>query len=525
MTKKALPSQSPNSQGRLSLGSENTYKRKEISMFRNMLSRSWLSVIRKPSRTVILIIILFVMANMMLATIAIKSAVSESVQYAKETLGGEVYLQADMEALRAEAEANMGADGTMSGGRMQIERPTISIETANTIADSEYVRDYAYSVQASANASSYQLIETEESEMRRELEERMGNAEMPSGMFGSGGGFAFSTGDTTIVGINSFAFISDVEAGNMELAEGEIFDESSTDGVMISADLALENDLKVGDSITLKTTDDAETEITLHIVGTFDNTTDNYDPNTIYTNIETAGKFSSDEMGAQSVKYYLVNAEDKDAFVAEALQKYPTLEEDGLLLDIDTSAYDQMVGPIESVGGFATTILWVVIVASVVIITLIVTINVKDRRQEMGTLMSLGATKMNILGQILVELVLVATVGFVLSIPTGTVIAGAMGSGLLDSQIAMNEEQSTQNFGRGQNAGRPDFGGMGGGPMGATNQQNADVEAIDEIDVSASVSDYLLLFTAGYAIVILALILPSVNILRYQPKTILSGKE
>ena len=166
--------------------------------------------------------------------------------------------------------------------------------------------------------------------------------------------------------------------------------------------------------------------------------------------------------------------------------------------------------------------------ASVVIITLIVTINVKDRRYEMGVLMSLGAKKLNILGQVLIELVIVATVGFVLAVPTGTVVAKVMGSGLLDSQLSMNEEQTEQNFGRGQNAGNPSIGGgmMGGGRnMPGMNNGASDVETIDEIDVSASVADYVILFMAGYAIIILALVIPSINVLRYEPKTILSGKE
>ncbi|MFV0484806.1 MAG: ABC transporter permease [Candidatus Saccharimonadales bacterium] len=484
----------------------------------------------------ILIVIMFVMANMMLATIAIKSAVNESIKYAKESLGGTIYLQADMAALREQAMSGMDTSGSDSSGtrqRVQIERPSISIDMAQEIASSEYVKDYTYSVSASANASSYELVETEDSSMREQIREGMGGGGGFPGMSSEdGGSFEFSMGDTSIVGINSFAFISDVESGNMKLADGEIFDESTENGVMISVDLADENDLSVGDEMAFVLMDD-ETEITLTIVGTFDNSTDNYDPNTMYTNVETAVEFntSGEDLGVQSVKYYLVNAEDKDAFLAEALSKYPTLEEDGFTLDIDTSAYDQMVGPIESVGGFATTILWVVIIASVVIITLIVTINVKDRRYEMGVLMSLGATKRNILGQVLIELVIVATVGFIVSVPTGTVVAKVMGNGLLDSQLTMNEEQTTQNFGRGQNAGNPSMGsGSGGGMMGGGNMPGAesttsDVEAIDEIDVSATVADYAILFAAGYAIIILALIIPSVNVLRYEPKTILSGKE
>lgn len=46
-----------------------------------------------------------------------------------------------------------------------------------------------------------------------------------------------------------------------------------------------------------------------------------------------------------------------------------------------------------------------------------------------------------------------------------------------------------------------------------------------ELDINATPIDFLLLFVTGYLVIILALILPSVNIMRYQPKEILAGKE
>ena len=48
---------------------------------------------------------------------------------------------------------------------------------------------------------------------------------------------------------------------------------------------------------------------------------------------------------------------------------------------------------------------------------------------------------------------------------------------------------------------------------------------IVELDINARPEDYLLLFVTGYLVIILALIIPSVNIMRYQPKEILTGKE
>ena len=46
-----------------------------------------------------------------------------------------------------------------------------------------------------------------------------------------------------------------------------------------------------------------------------------------------------------------------------------------------------------------------------------------------------------------------------------------------------------------------------------------------ELNINAEPLDYLFLFVTGYAVIILALIIPSVSIMRYQPKEILAGKE
>ena len=247
-------------------------------------------------------------------------------------------------------------------------------------------------------------------------------------------------------------------------------------------------------------------------------------------NTATAAQFLSSEnyndgdYNVQNVRFELTNAEHSDAFIAEANSKFPNLASDNLSLSIDDSAYEQMVGPIESVGAFATTIFWVVVIASIAIITLIVTINVKDRRYEMGVLLSLGASKLNVAGQTLVELLVIGTVALAASIGTGTAVAQTMSESLLKNQIAMSEQQSENNFGRPSGFGGRQ-GGMGGRmtPGGQASQSN--VEAIDSIDVNASASNYALLFLIGYGIIILALLLPTWNIVKYQPKTILTGKE
>jgi len=487
-----------------------------------MLKRSWLSIQRKLSRTIILIVIFFVMANLMLATIAIQRAVAESTTYAKASLGGMVYLQPDMEKVREQAMQNAQQQNGGMGIRVSFRPPNIPLETVQDIANSQYVKDLTYSLSSSANAVSFQLVQTEEQQLRAEGSLRVGG---PMGR-----------GDTAISGINAFDFIAEVEAGTMSISDGEAFDESTVSGAIISYDLADTNNLKVGDQITLATTADTPTEITLTLVGIYDSTTELRNPNIIYTNVETATQFLLEEdlengsYGVNNVKFFLTSTEHKDAFLAEANAKYPNLADDNLTLNTDTAAYEQMAGPIEGVGNFSAVMLLIVIVASVATVSLIVTISIKDRRYEMGVLMSLGATKKNILGQNLTELLIVGTAAFALSIMPSAFLARAMGNGLLEQQIASSQQNQT---------GLPSRGMMGGGmttvqggnfigaPINITGGGpiRSDVQAIDEIDVNPDAGDYLILFLAGYGIIIFALILPTTNILRFQPKIILTGKE
>lgn len=502
-------------------------------MFRNMLKRSWLSVKRKPGRSIIIGLILFAMSNLILAAIVIKSAVNEQMEYAKESLGGTVTIQADMSKLREEigdpSSKSLEELESSSSAPAKFERPSVTKSVADKIAQSDYVKDYTYSVSTTANSDSLTAIETSG----------------PSGGDGfSGGGFGGpnseeNSGDFKISGINSYAFIQQVENGSMSISSGEYFDEDDADKCIISVDLAEENGLKVGDTITMTNINNSEA-VSLTIMGIYDISENMFNANTIYMNVDTAAKFiSADDYNdgdykVENVSYELKNAENAEAFISWIKSEFPELAEKNLTASEDTREYDQMVGPIESVGSFATTILIIVIVAAALIITLIVMINVKDRRYEIGVLTSLGAKKLNIIGQIFLELVMVGTAAFALSTATSTVLAKTMGQGILDSQIASSSEASEKNFGRPSGGPGGSFkpGAMGGDTPSmpemsdSSNRVSETSEnVIDEINISAKPSDFALLFASGYGVILVALLLPAISILRYSPKKILQGKE
>ena len=81
-------------------------KKKTRGSRKNMIKRSWLSIKRKSGRTVLMVALFFIMANLVLSTIIIKTAVNAQMDYAKASLGGTVSLSADMDKIREEQKEN-----------------------------------------------------------------------------------------------------------------------------------------------------------------------------------------------------------------------------------------------------------------------------------------------------------------------------------------------------------------------------------------------------------------------------------
>ena len=499
-----------------------------------MLKRAWLSITRRKAKTILLFIILFVVANLVISTIAIKNATEEATNFAKESIRSEVTLSKDMGGAREEFKQSQEEKTDSDKSEEKIfEMPTISINDALSIAESEKISGYSYGFTAYANVDEIEVIESEMEKMEDITMDSSKATNPPSGNRGGFGGnqeFKFSmkdireqmvTGDIQIEAVNSFNSISGVVNGTIELSSGAAFTSEDENVAIISYDLAEKNELEVGDEITLVHTE-TEKKTVLKVVGIYENTESQdqmrnmmmNSSNTIYTNLKTGETFMTEEKynngdyEIESCVYYLNSPEEYDAFVQEANAKVD-LEAKNLKLTIDESTYERMVGSIEQVGSFASVVFWVVVAAAVVLITLIINGQIKERHYEMGVLLSLGEKRTRIVGQIAIELVLIATVAFLVSMLTGGFIANKIGDNLKTTQTELKTEQMEMM-----------------GNRGGRFEQNMEepTESLN-IDVSVGLTECGVLFGVGYLIIIFAMILPGVSIFRYDPKTILSRRE
>lgn len=477
-----------------------------------MFKRAWLSVKRKKTKSIILFLFLFIISNLVLSAISIKNATTESMNLAKKSLGGEVSLSMNMEKLRNNFMDNKEEPSiddkkeNMEKMHDKMDESNITKSDVDKLKNIKYVKDIKYTFSVDGEESSFKLYSnsTEEDGENKDFSKRdnMNNS-------------------LQIEAINTFKLQDDYVNKIIEFTEGEAFDEDDNDTVIISYELANSNNLSINDKIKVKDSSGNEHELT--IIGIYQNTDsrgfNNY--NKIYINTSTGEKFLSEDdynngnYKVSSAIFYLDNPENSDKFISKAKKLITDLDDRYLKLDIDKESYEQMVSSLEGVSKFSNTILIVVVLASIVVISLMVINSLKDRNYEIGVLLSLGEKKKKIVGQFIIELILIATIAFVLSIGSSSLISQKLADTVLESQDKVeNKMNDSRQGGRGN-----DF-----SPFNI-NKGKSNVKVIDEIDVNVNKEDIGLLFIVGYGIIFISMIVPSIKIINSDPKDILSRRE
>lgn len=477
-----------------------------------MFKRAWLSVKRKKTKSIILFLFLFIISNLVLSAISIKNATTESMNLAKKSLGGEVSLSMNMEKLRNNFMDNKEEPSiddkkeNMEKMHDKMDESNITKSDVDKLKNIKYVKDIKYTFSVDGEESSFKLYSnsTEEDGENKDFPKRdnMNNS-------------------LQIEAINTFKLQDDYVNKTIELTEGEAFDEDDNDTVIISYELANSNNLSINDKIKVKDSSGNEHELT--IIGIYQNTDsrgfNNY--NKIYINTSTGEKFLSEDdynngnYKVSSAIFYLDNPENSDKFISKAKKLITDLDDRYLKLDIDKESYEQMVSSLEGVSKFSNTILIVVVLASIVVISLMVINSLKDRNYEIGVLLSLGEKKKKIVGQFIIELILIATIAFVLSIGSSSLISQKLADTVLESQNKVeNKMNDSRQGGRGN-----DF-----SPFNM-NKGKSNVKVIDEIDVNVNKEDIGLLFIVGYGIIFISMIVPSIKIINSDPKDILLRRE
>ena len=201
----------------------------------------------------------------------------------------------------------------------------------------------------------------------------------------------------------------------------------------------------------------------------------------------------------------------------ESLQTF-TEQAEGLMPEFhmvtdNRSGFNNISAPIDNMSSIATIILFVSIGASLLILSLLITLFLKERRHEIGIYYSLGERKVKIVGQILTEVMLIALVAITLALFSGNFISSQLSNSMIENQVIAQQQAENSRMGFVRDFNILDNMGYG------VNMTLEDLA--NQYSVTLGLRIILTFYMVGLFTVLLSTLAPILYVLKLNPKKIL----
>lgn len=456
--------------------------------------------------------IIFAIIVSTVAALMINNTADGVINDYKTRFGSEVTISPNMQKLQEEAQKNS------TGGAIGITRPTIPADQLIAFGESEYLLQSVYTAQAKANSDDVKPIDEDK---------------------GGGGGASLSTsmnGEVTEEQLGRQYMLKlmankydDFTNGLRELADGRM---PEADGECIVSTELLENSgLSIGDTITVDSAlekgsvlgEEEYTDIsyTLTIVGTYYDATDEYSTgmsenaynnrrNEIFTTFDTIAEQMVEGLNGIDVDatYYLKSPDLLEAFTDELREKGL---DDVFDVETDEASYQKIIGPVEGLKSITLTFVIIVLVFGAIIIALLSSIAIRERKYEIGVLRAMGMKKGKVALGLWSEMLIITAICLVLGLGVGTLVAQPLTNVMLEQQVAAAEEADNANNGLPAGASVVTMGSL----------EQSDVQPLENLDVSLGLTTLLEIIGIALLLSSLAALIATQKIVKYEPIKIL----
>ena len=308
-------------------------------------------------------------------------------------------------------------------------------------------------------------------------------------------------GSLAVHGVRDSGLLLPFSYGSTRITSGRGITPDDADGAdvaVIERRLAERNHLAVGGTVRMRSADGKRTAI-LRVVGVFRDPAD--DParwvppqelpgNLLYVPMATARRLATGTATVDRAVYRIGSPDRAERLHAEAER---VLGKGGFDFTVNDKAYRDQVRPIQRVGTFARLIVQVIALAGALILSLLVTLQIRERRGELGVLLSLGEKKWKLVGQHAVEVAAVALPAVALAALAG-VFAGQRAA-----DTFLDHRDDTHSTGEGTDS----------GPV------------IAPPTVRVGPADVGKVAGIGLGISLVATVVPGIGILRLHPRSLL----
>ncbi|MDE5696929.1 MAG: ABC transporter permease [Lachnospiraceae bacterium] len=458
-----------------------------------MLKRAFFYTTRKRGKTLILLLTLFMISTFVLTGLSILAATEQSALSLRQSVGGSIKLERDMDNSR-----NWTYQQGVGGVLVDYTGTPITDADIEKVMGIEGIRSYNGVGDGSVFAVDFSFIS----------------------------GFSFGPGSdySRLPSVSDSEYFNYFRRGAYELVEGRHITPEDDHSVLISTALAERNGLKLGDMITVQCCYDAGgyPDVSLKIVGIYEVTMDNGQFNT--TSTDKRNRLIIDHKAMQEIMMYDVIQYDNgvEFFVddprdiekiAAQIQKLD-LDWSCFKLTVDNTAYEAVASSLTAMQDMVTGLIIGIVAVSIGILALVLNMWIRQRTHETGILLSIGMGKVWIIGQYILETLMVAVIAIGLSWFSSRAVAQGT-SNLLFGQVAETQPAVQMET--------PDDGTE---YLDITGQyipyDTSGMAAPEEIEVSVTADNLLWVYLLGTVICVAAVMLASLPVVKLNPKNILS---
>ena len=510
----------------------------------NFYQRALRYIQRTPTKTLLLVITFFLIGNLVILGLGVSQASDNAKILTRQKMRAVVSYEIDYEGFWKYADA---IEDVNERDEVYKHYPKLDIAYASRLTEDERVLAYNYMISDIAYGIDFDHVP-------------LGNEENKNDSYvdENGNTVTYKEPEYMLCGSRSVNMI-ELEEGTWQVNEGRFLNEEDIDQArsvaVITEELASQNNLRVGDTITVTRTNPNnlsrykdkgintdELNIDLDIIGIY-STSEDVDPNSesfrwmspyespknkILIPMTTMSEFmfntylldreadpesyrdddieeTRESLNTPSQVYFLLDDPlHVDQFVADYERSLPEFQ----MLNANNETFKKMARPLDTMSFFANIVVWIVVVNAVVIISLVTALTLKTREYEIGVLLSIGVSKLIVVAQLFLELLLIAFVGFALASVSGSLMAGRVGDLVLDYQSNADAQYESED----------DYYFTSSDSYFTEVTQD---ELFSQYHVSVSPLLIFEIFILGTGVVLISIVIPSAMIMRLNPKQIL----
>lgn len=470
-----------------------------------IIKNAWINIKRHLGRNILIGLIVLVVALSSTIALSINTSGNKLIESYKDKNELAVSFRLDMSKLRDESNTYT----------------KLTVSDIENYADSDYVSSYYYTLDTSLSSDDIEAIDMSE-KFEPKDNGNAPNSEMPDR--GQGKENIGSQGDYKITAYSNPSYIENFINGTSKITSGSMITKDDEENhIVISEELATQNDLEVGDEITFYLPSDSSITYTFEITGIFETTDDSASDdfmninvlnaqNQIYTTVTAINNILEDDNSSNSLNatIYLKNQDDLEAYAEEVKDKGLS---DYYTLSDNTDEITSTLTPIKNISNFSMTFLIIILIVGAIILAVINILNIRDRKYEIGVLRAIGMSKTKLILSLLTELFIVTVIAFIIGIIGGKLLSQPVTNKMLENEINSQQVQ-TENT-------RENFGGRG---FERPNERRATQNYEDSLTVTLDAKTVIILFSFGLILVIVSGSASAIFITKYNPNQILRNQ-